>query len=360
MNVKIISYFIISIIFIPILSAIAQKSLKKFEPLSGTVYIHEFSDRVDSLSAQKIFEYRADNGLPLWFSRDIKKVVCLDETCRMVQLRLFWDGAANYLKFEIPENFPLSKTDHTVFSEDDYKKLDMILSEANSILANQKKEDLVESETKSYDGIDAVTAATRPAYRDYLVSNAAYTCYTLWHTVYGPTQDKINQIIESKADKLYLQKIFELQEPDYLTWAIQYIDRSPEHQTDFHKSILDLLASDNTKVSGQALAYFTNKRISNPEIQKDLSLNFWKYPRNFQNELINKYSGLEYINNEAYLILLEQYENNLITAGDLRKIITSVHPENIRNEKVQNKLKTLSQGLNPFVRNLTMKLIEDK
>jgi hypothetical protein len=359
MNIKVISYLIISIVIIPALSAVAQNSLKKFVP--GNIYIHEFFDKFDSLSAQQIIEFRADNGVSQWFARDIRKVVCLDETCRMVQLRLYWDGAANYLRFEIQEEFPLSKTDHTVFNADDYKKLNRILSDASSILGNLIKEDLVQMDVKTQNGIDAVTAATRPAYQELLVSNAAYTCYTLWHTVYGPTQEKIKQLIESSADSQYLKALFEFQEPNYLVWAVNFIHKHSEYHQDFSESILGLILSDNQVVSNHAFFYFTDeKRITSPEVQKNLSENFRKYRRNLQNELITSFSVLNNISNEAYLILLEQYERDLITGSDLRKILTSVQPEKISDIKVQNKLKVLSEGSNPFVRTMTLKLIENE
>jgi hypothetical protein len=355
MHVKTVSYFVISIILIPFLSVIAQNSTKS---ISGNIYMHEFSDKDDSLSAQQIIEFRADNGVPLWFARDIRKVVCLDETCRMVQLRLYWDGAANYYKFDIPEDFPLSKTDHTVFSADDYKKLDMILTDANSILANLKKEELVEREIISYDGIDAVSAATRPAYQNLLVSNAAYTCYTLWHTVYGPTQAKIKEIIEGRADIDYLKKIFELQEPNYLIWAINYLDTNSEYQDEFNGVVLDLLLSDNSVVANKAFQYFTNQRMMNPVIQKELSKRYWKFQPQTKDELIKKLTGIDFISNEAYLIFLEQFELDLITAGDLRKIITSIHPEDLSDKELQNKFSVLSQDPNPFVRNMMKSLMK--
>jgi hypothetical protein len=359
MHVKITQYIVVSIISIPIL-VLAQNSTKSLEQPSGNIFLHEFSDKDDSLSAQQIIELRADNGVPRWFARDIMKVVCLDETCRMVQLRLYWDGASNYLKFEIPENFPLTKTDHTVFSADDYKKLDEILSDANSILANLKQEELVvRNEREDFEGIDAISAATRPAFQNLLVSNAAYTCYTLWHTVYGSTQDKIKEIIEGRADKVYLKKIFELHEPNYLIWAINYLDKNPKYQDEFNDAVLDLLLTDNSVVANKAFAYFTNHRMINPVIQKELSKRFWKFQPHTKDELIRKYAGMDYISNEAFLLLLNQYEEDLITAGDLRKIFSSINPENPNDKVIQDRLIILSQGSNPFIKNLALKLIDN-
>lgn len=350
---------ILLFLFCPVLFSVAQSLTPHAGQLTGKTYIHKVSDSRDSLSAQQIIEYRNENGLSSWFARDIQKAVCLDEKCNMVQLRIFWDGAANYLKFEIPENHPLTKTDHTVFNPNDYQKLHSILSDSTSILEKLRMEELiVEKDPVNKEGVDAVTAATKPALKNYLVKNAAYTCYTLWHTVYGPTHDIIQTILEKRADSDYLNALFKSQEPQYILWAINFIDKNPELQAAFNDSIFSQIFSGDLILSQRAFNYFSYSRLSNPEIQKKMGACFGIISPKLQNQLILRYSLLERINNDAYVHLLEQYKKNYINAGQLRKIIESVEPENVNSPAIKKMMKILSEDSNPFVRSLVRKHLE--
>ena len=83
-----------------------------FSDREGTLVIHHFENEVDSLSSPEIIELQYENGLSVWFSRHFYKDVCMTGECKMIRLRLFWDGAGNYLGMEIPEEEPLTKSLH--------------------------------------------------------------------------------------------------------------------------------------------------------------------------------------------------------------------------------------------------------
>jgi hypothetical protein len=169
---------------------LAQPKSVDFLGMKGDRYTHIYIDKNDSLSSQEIIELRNEKGLALWFGRDFQKIVCLTGQCRKVHLWLFWDGCGNYLGFQEHPEDPLTKTDHAVFNSEDYLKLHQILSDSVSVLKDLKQEDLIvrtEKDDKN-PNIDAVSGATQLSLQEYLVRNAAYTCYTLWHTVYGNTR----------------------------------------------------------------------------------------------------------------------------------------------------------------------------
>jgi hypothetical protein len=167
-----------------------------FWTMEGTLVTHFFEETTDSLSGPELFELQNEDGLPIWFGRHIFKDVCISGECKMIRLWLFWDGAGNYLGMQIPEEEPLTKSDHTEFEPEDYEKLGNILRDTASVLKGLKPEDLIIvpdsiDPYKAYE-VDGYTAATQPALAEVVVKDAVYTCHTLWHTVYGPVQTKFS------------------------------------------------------------------------------------------------------------------------------------------------------------------------
>src|SRR3546814_6858824 len=97
-------------------------------------------------------------------------------------------------------------------SSDLYTRMNALLADSHSPLADFTFEDLVPSVAPGIPGADAVTAATAPAMLDYVVEGAAYTTYRLWHFVYGPTQAKIVRLTEDSLSAELLGMI--LHSPD--------------------------------------------------------------------------------------------------------------------------------------------------
>jgi hypothetical protein len=342
--------------FAPLIS-FTQNQLTDFVAMSGTRFTYPIADDSDSLSAKEIVELRDEKGLPIWFGREFHKVVCLTGQCRMVHLWLFWDGAGNYLGFQPHPGEPLSKTDHSFFSAEDYRKLHRILSDSVSVLKNLKQEDLVIKPDKPDSKVDAVSSATQPSLQDYLVRNAAYTCYTLWHTAYGSTRNEVLSLVEKKGNKEYLSLIFEKDDLVLLRWAVRFIQRHPEFHANFYRRIIDLIKSKNEQLSQLALNYFSKKWLTDTELQRELSLNFAEFGYQRKFELLWKLSETPKVDNEVVLHLLDLFEKDQINASLLGYTHKLIRPENIQNEKVLAKLNTFSGHPNLYVRNIIRNLL---
>jgi hypothetical protein len=319
--------------------------------------VHKIIDTEDQLSSDEIVEFRNDDGISVWFSREIQKSVCLDQKCKLIHLKIYWDGVGNYKKLEILENKPLTKTDHSIFNQEDYKKLHRILSDSLSVLKELKMDELiVKDKSTGIKQIDANSGATRLSLKEYLVKNAAYTCYTLWHTVYGPTRNEIQSIIDQCINVEYLGHIFRYCDPAYHLWAIEYIEKHPEYQQMFSGSIAELIKSENQNVSKRAFAYFIPSRLTNVQIQKKVAGMLGMLQMNMKNELIARLCQLQFVQNETFLILLGQFDKKLIDAGLLRKIFDGIHPRMINDPQIIRKLEALNEHENPFVREMAKNL----
>lgn len=350
-----ISVLLPSMLVLSSMNMLAQKPETRFLEMKGTLFTHKINDK-DSLSEDKIIELRNEKGIVVWFSRDIYKEVCLKGLCRMIHLKIYWTGTGNYLGLKLFE--PLTKTDHVEFKPEDYEKLDRILSDSLSILKGLKIEDLtVETGDLNKDRVDATSGATNPTILEYVVKDAVYTCYTLWYTVYGSTREKIRSILEKRVDKDYLRLIFEQKDPQYLLWAIDLIDRHAEYHQFFYHSIIEQIKTDDPKLSQKASHYFTPSRLSDASIQKELAIMIGDILLYNQYEIIRIFSTLQQVNNDAILILLEQFENKKINAGMLGTVCKMIGPENMVDSRIVKKLERISEDKNLYVRDMAQKLL---
>ncbi len=130
--------------------------------------------------------------IPIGYESRINMPVCDDKLCANVILMFYWDLAGNYVRFDTLPGKPLTKFDHKRFSDADYKKLDQILKDGNSMLRILGKEDLVDKTVKiKAASVDAVTGATPKTIKNAVVEGAVYSTYTLWHFINGAVRDSM-------------------------------------------------------------------------------------------------------------------------------------------------------------------------
>lgn len=142
--------------------------------------------------------------IPTGYVAELDMAVCDDKLCANVILKIYWDLAGNYMQFDTIAGKPLTKFDHKRFSAGDYKKLDQILKDKNSVLRILQKEDLIDRTIKIRSvTVDAVTGATPTTIKNSVVEGAVYSSYALWHFVNGPLKDSIR----SCTLRIYSEKI---------------------------------------------------------------------------------------------------------------------------------------------------------
>lgn len=126
------------------------------------------------------------SGAINWYRRLFTEV-CLTGECRPVDIGIYWTADGKYLGIEVfREN--LTKTDHSDFSDFDYRKLESVLSDEWSPLRELEFEELVEEKK---DGVDATTGATKKVIADASVKDAVYTTYTMWHLIHVGEEEQL-------------------------------------------------------------------------------------------------------------------------------------------------------------------------
>lgn len=340
-------------------NSIAQQANTDFLNMKGTLIKHAFVDMEDTLSAREIIELRNEKGLTVWFGREIQKVVCLTGVCRMIHLWLFWDCAGNYLGLRLLEKEPLTKTDHNEFRVEDYRKLDMILSDSTSVLKKLKQEELIILPEKKSGLTDASSGATQPFLQDYLVKNAAFTCYCLWHTIYGNTLTEINRIIEQRIDAAYLQLLFDQTDARYNIQAIGVVRKHPAY-SGLYPRVIDKIKSKDENLSWRALSFFDKNRLESGKIQKEIVLVFDEMAPQRQSEFIWKLSEVAKVNNDVILVLLQKFEEQQISTSLIGYVYRLIKTDNMANPAITAKLKSFLTHENFYVRNITERLLSEQ
>jgi hypothetical protein len=346
---------------------------KDFLNMKGITVSHVIKNSSDSLSDDKIVELQDKNGLTIWFGRYFYKDICITGICRMVKLWIFWDGVGNYLGMQLNEREPLTKSDHTPFEPQDYIRLDEILRDTVSILKDLQYEELVIEDTsqlrvddksdKKLFEVDGYSSATLPSLKEYVVKDAVFTCYTLWHTVYGETKVFIDDILKERIDSEYINKLLNGSENQKL-FALEIIRRNNSFFFEFESQILPLVASQNKNISEKALSVITPQYLSNSENQlrfielMDNSLPETKY------EIIYKMQLIDNISPDAIILLIDKYMTGKISAGGLNQIFKIISKQMgtnkniLNNHEIENRLVQLSKHSNPYTANLTKNFLK--
>lgn len=147
--------------------------------------------------------------VPFGYETDLNMAVCDDKLCANVLLKLYWDLAGNYVRFDTITGKPLTKFDHKRFAEGDYQKLNQILKDRNSMLRVLEKGDLVDKNIKlKATTVDAVSGATPATIKKAVVEGAVYSSHTLWHFVNGPIKDSIRAFtVRNYSEQIAIQML---------------------------------------------------------------------------------------------------------------------------------------------------------
>jgi hypothetical protein len=356
---------IIILLFVSFTDVVPERPQTGFWAMEGTLKIHIFEEKTDSLSGPELFELQDENGLTIWFGRHIFKDVCISGECKMIRLWMFWDGAGNYLGIQVPEEEPLTKSDHTPFEPEDYEKLEGILRDTASILKDLKQEDLIIvpdtiDPYMAYE-VDGYTAATQPALADVVVKDAVYSCHTLWHTVYGPVQNAIHEILENRINKEFLALMFNSKNQAYISWAIGSTEKFPEYHKTLYGKILECIQAENQPLANQALAYFQPALLTDSVIQNQLVQVIPGVDMKIKYEILWKLTGLKKVNESVVLKLLDMFEKETLGVGALNLIYHLVSNEHLNdNQEIAQALIHLSEHENGYVRNLTQRLLNER
>ena len=182
----------------------------------------------DTLVEHQLELLQDEGGEPLLFFSRINTPVCIDNICKPMDIKIYWNLVGEYVGYDTLGRFPLTKFDHDLFEGVDYEKLHRLLLDKHSILERKEMSDLFDPNSQpekqvTYQGVevDAATGATKKEIKESVVEGALYSCYTIWHLVHGSVVDSMKQVLEDMASPSLMNRFLYSSHEDYQFYAVR-------------------------------------------------------------------------------------------------------------------------------------------
>ncbi|UXX81086.1 hypothetical protein N7E81_08230 [Reichenbachiella carrageenanivorans] len=209
----------------------------------------------DETGQLQLVELRNTQGQTEQYYLDVESVICADQICKVVPVRLYWDLLGRYQHYELRHGVVLEKSEGQPFDQEDYDLLQTILKNPNSSFAEMTYEDI--TRTNVHGEVDGYSGATSFILGNHeSVIGATWTCFTLWHWVYGEVVEVIREISGENSTVLALQTYIESEDDAFCTFALEEINRKPYNSAEIQKTVLAHASSFNEKQFFLALKYF--------------------------------------------------------------------------------------------------------
>jgi len=154
------------------------------------------------------------------FYMDLQSVICLDEVCNVVPVRIYWDKIGRYLNYKLDDNIYLEKGTGEPFEEPDYLLLHKILKQKNSPFKTLSIQDIIKA-APDHD-LDGYTGATALVLDDTVsIKGAVLTCYTLWNWAYGDVVERIGDLSGKSFSEEHLADYIMGTDRAYLHFALE-------------------------------------------------------------------------------------------------------------------------------------------
>lgn len=165
-----------------------------------------------------------DATLKSAYYMDVPSVYCGENLCKIDIVRLHWDWLGRYTRFSLQPPTELEKGNAEAFSQEDYQKLQAVLSNPTSGLAELGKHELIISGAggERVDGLSGATVSIRNS--DY-VEGAIWTCYTLWHFAHGELTGQIRNLSGDTASEDQLFNLLVSGDDAEAAFVLQQITR---------------------------------------------------------------------------------------------------------------------------------------
>ncbi len=281
-------------------------------------------------------------GFTTGYFMDVESVICLENVCKIIPVRLHWDDIGNYQRYELEELATLEKYEADVFTANDYKKLHRILLNKNSPFKEVFIDDILTVKNELSTNVDAISGATALELdtKD-TVPGAALTCFTLWHWANGDVVTTIQQLTSKTASTKQLVAYIKTKKPTYYALALKELT----HRKLYKKAYLDAIfkhINNSPAIVKPTITYFESSTKNG-------------YFKNIKKLFIignseQKIAALKSItltNKQAtpiYLESISSYANTLQTYQEVDALINMLEKKQYFSNQTANNLTPLLNG----------------
>ncbi|WP_226702708.1 hypothetical protein [Microbulbifer elongatus] len=192
--------------------------------------------------------YRSD------YYMDVPSVYCGEGICKIDIVRLHWDWLGRYTHFSLEPPTDLEKGNEEDFTEADYQKLQSVLSNRESGLADLSKDELILPNAGG-ERVDGLTGATVSLRKSDYVEGAIWTCYTLWHFANGALTGLIRNLSGDELPAEELPNLIVSDRDAEASFALQQVARQGLESDRIDTLVKQLLAQQKTALYPDVFDY---------------------------------------------------------------------------------------------------------
>ncbi len=253
----------------------------------------------DSLGKDYINLRLSKEKIPIHYFKNIKTDVCFDGECRLLDIDIYWNIPGRYLGFELPKEEFLSKYDHEPFSEDEYKRLHMLLADILLPFDNISFDELIAEPDAETEEIDGVSGATTQDVAKIVIKGAAFTTYKLWNIIYGPTMKFVSNLTESQLTADLISLILKSPDINDRTWALDRITPSMKLNKKLTTSLLELISSSDYFMAYAAMNAIDTAHLNAAELQLGLLTAYKTESHSIKKMILEKLIESSYLNEDV-------------------------------------------------------------
>ena len=256
-----------------------------------------------------LYQYISDKGFPVYYSRNISTGVCYDNQCKQLNITLYWNPTGRYLGFELPEKEFLSKDDHVPFTEEEYIRLNKLLSDPKLPLGDFTYNQIAAKNKAALYSVDGVSGATSKDVLEYVIKGSAYTTYTIYELVYGATQSEVESWTNQVLTDEFLEDILTESPYQDKLWVIDLIQGRLSHFSQSRDIVLDLMKSDDFSLAEKSLNSLIAEDLMDEEVQIKLMGEFHDFDFGMKSRTLSLLKNANYISPKVVEILNDDIED---------------------------------------------------
>lgn len=324
-------------------------------PLDPYETVSHLSQLKDTISNDTLYEVRAINSLPVYYYRKILTNVCFDGKCRLLRANVYWNVTGRFLGLEFPPGEFLSKTDHEPFSIEEYHRMNLLLADSSSLLEKYSFDEImVDNPEEADEDVDAMTSATLPAIKDYIIEGAAYTTLKLWHIVHGESKGEIENFTGGNMSDSLAYRILNSPDPYDVIWGLERLKRYENWSKEVKEQLGDKI-SGNYSLALKILDRIQPDRLD-PEFQEVMLESFKSSEYNIQMLIIDKLKEVDKLESSVAIDLIAMMQD--IKGGLFVTILELIGQYNWKEEKLYSRLTDLLKLENDYLRGKVVDLLQ--
>ncbi|TXG35167.1 hypothetical protein [Seonamhaeicola maritimus] len=194
-------------------------------------------------------EIQNKDSVTIGYAMNVESVICLEEVCKVIPVRLYWNSIGVYQKYVLEEGATLEKYEADFFEPEDYKKLHSVLANTNSPFKDVEISEVLTVVDHGDEDVDAVSGATALELDEKdTVPGAALTCYTLWHWANG---EIVKTIRKTTGESSTNSKLFEFIVDDNISFypiALEALKERKNYEIEYVEPVIKRVSLNDTLI----------------------------------------------------------------------------------------------------------------